>query len=412
MAALKYWVWLSCLKGLQPASAVALCSSMGGPEKLYYASREDLLLAGATQREADLLSDRSLAAAAETMEACVKNGIRILTMTDAEYPDRLKNIYDPPAVLYVRGMLPAIDEEAAVAVAGTRKCTPYGLRMAERIGFEMAREGCMTVSGLARGIDTAAMKGALKAGGKVVGVVGCGPDVVYPSENRELFEDVTDAGAIISEYPPGTKPAPWHFPARNRILSGLSVGVVIIEAPEKSGALITAARALEQGRDVFALPANADSPFSMGSNRLIRAGAIPILGGSDVAEEYRAMFPEKLAVRKETETVEESPESVDCASAEDDSGHRGTGADDAKIPVDKKNDAEYDKLSQPAAPPPDLTPDEKTVYEALTGKDVHVNDLIERTNLSGGRVLAGLTMLEIKGLARRFPGQRFARKDE
>ncbi|MBR6950781.1 MAG: DNA-processing protein DprA [Oscillospiraceae bacterium] len=412
MAALKYWVWLSCLKGLRPATAVRLCASMGGPEKIYFASREDLLLAGATEKEAERLADRSLAGAAAAMEACAAAGIRILTLADAEYPDRLKNIYDPPPVLYVRGTLPHIDEEAAVAVAGTRKCTPYGLRMAERIGFEMAREGCLTVSGLARGIDTAAVRGALKAGGRTVGVIGSGPDVIYPPENRELFEDVAASGAILSEYPPGTEPAPWHFPARNRILSGLSVGVVIIEAPEKSGALITAARALEQGRDVFALPANADSPFSAGSNRLIRAGAIPILNGSDVADEYRALYPEKLTEHGPYALTPEPPDGSEGSPA----GNGQTGDEkrsaEGKIPVDNEKSAEYDKLPRIAAPLPDLSPDERAIYESLTEPEMHVNDLIERTALPGGRVLAALTLLEIRGLIRRCPGQRFERRTE
>ena len=412
MAALKYWVWLSCLKGLRPASAVALCGVLGGPEKLFYASREDLILAGATEKEAETLSDRSLARAVETMESCSARGIRMLTLADAEYPDRLKNIYDPPPVLYVRGMLPPVDEEAAVAVAGTRKCTPYGSRMAERMGFDMAREGCLLVSGLARGIDTAAVRGALKAGGRVIGVTGCGPDVVYPSENRELFEDVAGAGAIVSEYPPGTEPAPWHFPARNRILSGLSVGVVIIEAPEKSGALITAARALEQGRDVFALPANADSPFSAGSNRLIRADAIPVLGGADVADEYRALYPEKLTGVSAGELVPDPPDSPDETSAPEARREREASETEGKIQVDKKNAGEYDKLSQSAAPMSELLPDERAVYESLKEKDVHVDDLIERTAMPGGRVLAALTLLEIRGLIRRYPGQRFGRREE
>ncbi len=412
MAALKYWVWLSCLKGLRPASAVRLCAAMGGPEKLFFASREDLVLAGATEKEADQLSDRSLARTAAAMEACAAKGIRILTLTDAEYPDRLKNIYDPPVVLYVRGTLPSVDEEAAVAVAGTRKCTPYGLRMSERMGFEMAREGCMIVSGLAKGIDAAAVRGALKAGGRVIGVVGCGPDVVYPAENRELFDDVVCTGAIVSEYPPGTEPAPWRFPARNRILSGLSIGVVIIEAPEKSGALITAARALEQGRDVFALPANADSPFSAGSNRLIRAGAIPVLRGADIAEEYRALYPEKLTRDAEETLVPEPPDSRNASVEGNGWDEYGTPETVRKIPVDKEKTTEYDKLSQSVAMLPELSPDEKAVYESLKETDLHVNDLIELTGMSGGRVLASLTLLEIRGLVSRYPGQRFGRRKD
>jgi DNA processing protein len=215
-----------------------------------------------------------------------------MTLHDGDYPARLTNIPDPPLVLYIRGRLPALDEEAAVAVVGTRSCTPYGLKAAERIGYELARHGCLVVSGLARGIDSAAAKGTLRAGGRVVGVVGSGLDIVYPPENKKLFDDVAAVGAIVSEYPPGSPAAPRHIPQRNTVMSGLSVGVTVIEAPEKSGALITATHALEQGRDVFAIPGNVDSPACKGSNNLLREGAVLVTTGREIAEEYAALFPD------------------------------------------------------------------------------------------------------------------------
>lgn len=194
-------------------------------------------------------------------------------MQDAAYPGRLKNIYDPPCLLYVKGRLPVFDEELAVAVVGTRDCTPYGVACAEKLGYGLTCGGAVVVSGLAKGIDAAATRGALRAGGVTVGVVGNGLDIRYPYESGYLYEDVAAAGALLSEYPPGARPAKAHFPARNRILSGLSAATLVVEAPERSGALITAGTAMEQGREVFAVPGPIDAPASAGCNRLIQDGA-------------------------------------------------------------------------------------------------------------------------------------------
>jgi DNA processing protein len=261
MAALKYWVWLASLQSVRTVTLKRLVDWFGSPELVFFADDKTYEeIPGLLKQEIAALSEKNLHDAKKTLDDCETYGFRIMTLHDGDYPARLKNIPDPPLVLYIRGRLPALDEEAAVAVVGTRSCTPYGLKAAERIGYELARHGCLVVSGLARGIDSAAAKGTLRAGGRVVGVVGSGLDIVYPPENKKLFDDVAAVGAIVSEYPPGSPAAPGHFPQRNRVMSGLSGGVTVIEAPEKSGALITATHALEQGRDVFAIPGNVDSP--------------------------------------------------------------------------------------------------------------------------------------------------------
>ena len=249
MAPLTYWVWLSALAGVGTAAKNRLLHAFGSPEQIFFADERayhdaDIALG---QAEKAALMDKSLAEARRILDVCAEHGYRILTITDAEYPARLKNIDDPPVVLYVRGALPVIDEEACVAIVGTRSCTPYGLKTAERLRYEATRNGLLIVTGLARGIDTASALGALRAGGRVVGVLGSGVDVVYPKENAELFEDVAAVGALVSEYPPGTPALSGNFPRRNRIISGLSCGVVVVEAPPRSGALITAALALERG---------------------------------------------------------------------------------------------------------------------------------------------------------------------
>ena len=386
----KYWIWLSSLRGVGAATAVKLLDKMGSPENIFFADRDTYILNGVASREADLLMDKNLARTAQIMDACKEQGIRMLPLGDAEYPERLRNIYDPPVVLYIKGTLPVMDEEAAVAIAGTRKCTPYGIKTSERMGYELTREGCLVVSGLAKGIDSAAAKGALRAGGKVIGVLGCGPDIVYPPENRSLFEDVSAVGAIVSEYPPGTEVNARHFPARNRIISGLSCGVVIIEAPKKSGSLITAARALEQGRDVFAVPANADSLASEGSNLLIKDGAIPVISGKDVADEYRHVYPNKVKDGKNLIPI--TPE-AERRLIESELSDKKEKLKAVKKVIDNKNSEDYDLKKREFS----LSDDEQKICDAIGRACVHVDDIIEKSGMPAGKVMALLTMLEIKG---------------
>ena len=355
----------------------------------------------------------------------------MITLQDAEYPNRLRNIFDPPSVLYISGSLPMIDEEPAVAIVGTRDCTPYGVKAAGDAGYLLARSGLIVVTGLARGIDSAAARGALRGGGRVVGVIGSGLDIVYPAENRPLFEDVSCSGAIISEYPPGTAAVSTHFPARNRIISGLSLGVAVIEAPKKSGALITAARALEQGRDVFAMPGNIDAKKSEGSNSLLREGAIPILSGEDIISEYAELFPEKITVDPDSGENMSNTDGAGARGGGDSRGARAgtapgaatTGIDDAReTGIDdaietKKNDApdidnmtaeEYIDLDALLR---ELSGDERTVAQSLSGSPLMVDDLIVASGLAAQKVLSALTMLEISGLVTR-DGTRWALREK
>ena len=245
MAALKYWVWLTTLPGLTDSSKMLLMEHFSSPEDIYYADEEALWqVDGLKKEQAALLGSKSLAAADRILSDCARKDIFIITMADALYPDRLRNIYQPPLLLYGKGAMPLFDEEAAVAVVGTRSCTPYGIKCAEKLGYELTQQGGMVVSGMAKGVDGAAMRGALRFGGFTCGVLGGGVDVVYPAENRRLYEDIAATGVLLSEYPPQTLPEAWHFPVRNRIISGLSVAAVVVEAPVKSGALITAENAM------------------------------------------------------------------------------------------------------------------------------------------------------------------------
>ena len=395
---LKYWVWRGELPGLKGPARLALLRHFGSPEDIFFADREELLLAeDVPPAQAKLALNRDLSIADRILAECQRLGQRILTLQDAEYPQRLRNIFDPPLVLYVKGRMPALDEEAAIAVVGTRNCTPYGSASAERLSQELAASGAVVVTGLARGVDAAAARGALRAGGTVVGVTGNGLDVYYPYESQSLYDDVAAAGVLLSEYPPGTEPERSHFPARNRIMSGLSVAALVVEAPERSGALITARLALEQGREVYAVPGPISAPASVGCNRLIRDGAGLAAEGWDILRDFQERFPEKL---------------------------RPAGDFPAWTPLPVRRRAAPEPRQRPEAAPerPEAKPDSRTVSRSgLTDDQIallrvldlensrQVDDLIQMTGIPARRVSSALTMLEIDGMVHQHSGKRYTR---
>lgn len=395
---LKYWIWLAELPGLGNQARLALLRHFATPKDVYYAEPEELaLVEGLTEDQRErVLKYRSLSMADRILGNCQRLNQRILTIQDAEYPQRLQNIYDPPCLLYVRGRLPVVDEEVAVAVVGTRSCTPYGVRCGERLGYGLAAGGGIVVTGLAKGIDAAAARGALRAGGTVIGVTGNGLDVYYPYESRTLYEDVAAAGALLSEYPPGTEPNGRHFPVRNRILSGLSVAALVVEAPVRSGAMITARLALDQGRDLFAVPGPIDAPASVGCIRLMQEGAGPVIDAWDILREYEHRFPDKLRPAGPMPEV------------------RGA-------PVRRDAPEETPKAEEPSAPSEEpaelpvysaegLTDDQIALMKALDPLTlIQVDDLIQATGIPARRVLSALTMLEIDGLVTQHSGKFYTR---
>ena len=388
MSALKFWLWLTELPGLTNQTRLALLRHFPTPEDVYYADPAEVLLTeGITREQAELLEDKDCAAAERVLADCGELGLHIVTISDAAYPNRLRNIFDPPCLLYVRGRLPAFDDEAAVAVVGTRDCTPYGVSCAEKLGLGLAAGGALVVSGLARGIDSAALRGALRGGGTVTAVLGNGLDVVYPRENRYLYEDIAASGALLSEYPPGTPPEGRHFPVRNRIMSGLSLATLVVEAPERSGALITAGTALEQGRDVFAVPGPIDAPASVGCNRLIRDGAGLVTDAWDILAAYAPRFPEKL----HREGAREEPAVL---------GYQARQRTEPKE-VPPSLSLSNNDLS--------LTDDQIRLLRTLTEEPMLVDDLIEETEIPTRRVLSALTVLEIEHLVTQHPGKRYTR---
>ena len=417
MSGLKYWVWLSSLEGLTNLNRLRVLAQFGTPESVFYASAEEISrVEGLSRGQAALLADKNLSETERILGECERLGLRILTLQDAEYPARLRNIFDPPVLLYCKGRLPAVDEEVSIAMVGTRSATPYGIRSAEEIGYGLAKQGAVVVSGMAEGIDAASIRGALRAGGKVISVLACGIDVVYPAQNEYLYRDVSVAGVLLSEYAPGTEPHKTHFPIRNRIISGLALGTVVVEAPlRRSGALITAHTALEQGRDVFVVPGNIDVPTFVGSNRLLRDGAIAISHGWDIMSEYEALFPDKIHKDLGQNQLSASPEEL--------AQHAETAAEVGKVAQKPKKPAKTKPVKQEqnkkvidkaASSPysdvndilPKLSADEQAIVSAIGQEERLVDDVIAETGLPVGKVLAMLTLLEVKGVVKRLPGKR------
>ncbi len=390
---LKYWLWLATRKGLGARGAYLVARYFQTPEEAYFADpRTYELISGLRSPQA--LLDKDLSKPEEILRQCYEKNIYLMTIQDAAYPSRLRALEDPPVVLYCKGVVPDLNGPV-VSVVGTRHGSLYGMTQARRMGYGLSRCGCTVVSGGAVGIDAEAMKGALLGGSPVIGVTGCGLDVAYPKENQTLFRDVMEHGCLISEYPPGVQPSREHFPVRNRIISGMSLGVLVVEAPERSGALITAHRALDQGRDVFALPANVGQSTGEGNLQLLRDGAILVRDAWDILQEYEALYPDTLKLRNlngwqgDQSPAEPEPPKV-CAT---------------KKPIDKEENRNYIGAK---TLPEDCTPQEKQLMELLQDGQLHIDTIAEAMGQPPGSVLAQLTMLEVRGWIRRLPGRKFA----
>lgn len=408
---LTHWIWLAHRPGVRDWMKIRLLEHFSDPEDIFFADREAYSpVDGLTEDALAGLEDKDLSSAQEILDRCEQENLKVLTLQDERYPERLKNIYDPPLVLYYKGTMPRLDDMPVIGVVGTRSASPYGIQTARQMGTEIAACGGAVVSGLAKGIDSAAMSGALNAGGTVIGVLGCGADIVYPASNRALFKDVERYGCILSEFAPGMPPAKWTFPKRNRIISGLSNGVLVVEAPEKSGALITARLAAEQGRDVFAVPGNVNQSGCLGSNRLMQDGAMVAMTGWDVMREYESQYPK--VHRAEVPAVglpktEERPlEKVAQKPV----------LPGKKSPL-KKN---LEKKTIDNGPPkpysdvktslPKLSEDEKIIVSCLQNGQRLVDEVIAESNMKPGKILGLLTMMELKGILKRLPGKRITLK--
>jgi len=372
------WLTLALIPELGSRSLWKLYQAMGSPEAIIRASEKELLdKASIKPRTARAIAGKqTIRNPKEEWERLVDRGISFITWDDEAYPAPLRHIPDPPLFLFAKGSYrPA--HTVALAIVGTRNASVRGILFAEKLASDLAALGITVVSGLAIGIDSAAHRGALKAGGQTIAVMGSGLDVPYPRANRDLIELIAGSGVVFSEYPLGTPPEKWRFPMRNRIVSGLSMGVVVVEAGIKSGALITARMALDQGREVFAVPGGVSDERYAGTNKLIKDGAKLVEDIKDILEEYPFLHTLPRSEMK----IEKRPLAIkgdEHRTSRSDDNNRGT-AESA----------------------------ESRILQVLSGEPQHIDRICEMTGLSCGTVLSILTMLELKGLVRQLPGKYF-----
>ena len=365
----EYAIWLAERPGCSAELRMQLLERFGTAQAVWESTERELMeIPGLRQRQRESLLQKGLEQAKLILRDCARQNIRVISMEETDYPAPLRDLADAPIVLYVRGTMPDWENTIAVGIVGTRRATSYGLNASRWLAANLAHAGCTIVSGMALGIDGQANLGALEADGTTVAVLGCGADVCYPPAHKELMARIIEHGAVITEYPPGTEPKSYHFPLRNRIMSGLSRGVIVIEAPAKSGALITADRALEQGRDVFAVPGNINSPQSAGTNRLLREGGAELV---TCAADVLAHYPEESKQLTPTKALP---------------------------------DLSRRRKERPAAVRPSsviLSPTEQRILDSVRRGADSTDAIIEETGMSASHVLAALTMLEINGMLRR-----------
>jgi len=364
------WLLLQSIDGVGDRTLLKLVQAFGSPGRVFDASSEELIRVGCSQELADAVrrgpSDKVRHLADRQVELVERLQIQVVTLTDSLYPKRLRMIHDPPPVLYYTGTLHEQDA-MAVAIVGGRSATPAGRANTEEMARELAQHGWTIVSGLARGIDAAAHRGALAGQGRTMAVLGCGADRTYPSEHDQLRKQIEAHGAVLTELPVGSPPQSHHFPRRNRIISGLSIGVLVAEAAMNSGSLITAKLALEQGREVFAFPGSLKEARCHGSNGLIKGGAKLVDCATDVMEELLPQVEPTLRAR-----------------------------------------ALAGEMTSPARE--GLGPDERCIYEILSHEAQSVDAVIERSGLSAAQVAATMLALELRGYVRQLPGPQYQRR--
>ncbi len=447
MTDIRHSVWLSLATLPATKSLCRLIEAFDfNTTAIYQADKETLLEKGASESLAERLSDKNLDEALKIIDFCHQCEVFLLPYDSPNYPKRLLRIPDFPILLYGRGQLPIIDQEVTIATVGTRRYTDYGKQNAYVISRDMARAGAVVVSGMAGGIDSFCHRGALDALGYTIAVLGCGIDVVYPKYNADLMEEIAQFGTVLTEYPPHTEPHGYNFPKRNRIISGLSLGTLVIEADERSGAMITARLALAQGRDLFSLPGNIGESTSLGTNQLIKDGARMVTDALDVLREYENIFPDKIhterLIFKSLSNREEAPKKKyvvaepiaplkkgsekpktgiyvlpDTPSEEPEEGPKPRPSYIRTLEKRKFPDLEDgtpDKNQKPPkntpAPIPEgLSDTEKSVLTFLSTMQGMTTDEIARSGIPVSAALIALTTLEIKGLVKSLPGGLFIR---
>ena len=437
-----YWIWLSLRMGAGRAGVAELLEHFGNPETVYAAEFHELLdyFGSSGKSLCDALCNKNLDEAYQIETYCVKNGISILKYSEKGYPKLLTNLKNPPIILYARGRISDFDDRVCIGVVGTRSITEYGRQSAYKIGYELAATGAVVVSGLATGNDSVAACGALDARGRTVAVLGSGLDRIYPAAHKKLAREIAQKGLLLSEYPPLTPPSRNTFPARNRIISGLSQGTLVIEAGKGSGALITARDAILQGRDIYSLPGNIDSATAEGTNELIKEGATAITCAMDILENYQYLYGAKLDLsvlsrmsgrselrrgalaahgvdEGELTTVpkEEKKENPGLKALLHHSGKldgetvkRVSG--ETEYPVYQDDHRSAKQKTEGDSIPQDLEPSFAEVLRAMPiGEAVGIDRICEN-GIDAVTVMTAMTMLEIGGYVESLPGNRYRRK--
>lgn len=429
------WVWFAEKCGAGSSEMVKIYETYGSINAIYLADFNSYIDNDVSERLAEELSDKSLHDAYSIIKYCEDNGVGILTYACDEYPQSLRSIKDPPAVLYYIGRLPDFNKHLCIATVGTRKMSEYGMRAAYKIAYEIASSGAIIVSGMALGIDSVSASAALRAGGKTIAVLGSGIDVIYPKEHKKLYRAIAEKGVVMTEYPPSSEPHSFNFPVRNRIISGLSQGTVVIDAAENSGALITSKTAILQGRDIYAVPSNIDAENASGTNSLIRDGAQAVLCGYDVIKNYAYLFRDSLNIQKLRSAESKSELDADALVCY---GVRARGLKPAFEGVSSMAERiKTEGASKAPDPAPKRAlrenPSAKTITadvrgdnskEALESLDDYERKIFEEMPLDKAvsadyfaangdnlsKAMFALTMLEIKGLVSSLPGALYIRK--
>ncbi|MGN0521577.1 MAG: DNA-processing protein DprA [Eubacterium sp.] len=393
----RYWLWMQKALG-EGAYINKILEEFGSAKNLYEANILEWRMSSAlTSKAVNSLEQTRLTDIDEIIYTCDQNNWRIIDFEDEAYPKRLKQIYNPPAVLYVDGDLPDIDNLVTIGIVGTRKASEYAVKVTHIMSRGISEAGAVVVSGGALGVDTAAHKGALTAGGKTIAVLGCGLGTKYLMENHSLRMAIRKSGALVTEYPPFTKAGKRTFPLRNRIISGLSLGVLVAEAGVKSGSLITANFALEQGRDVFAIPASVLSTDFAGTNKLIDDGAFVVTKPAQIIEGYA----------KDFDTVDISKiRSIDELMADNNSNNANVEKQEDKYSFENLEKGREKRLEREKNEST-LKGSLKSVYNALSEEYEHIDVIIEKTGVSSGEVMAALTQLEILDMIKSASGKRY-----
>lgn len=456
-----FWIWLSEVLGQASREFRPLISLYENPYDIFHAEEGELdRLTSLSERTRKRLSEHDLERATEILSACERLGIGILAYSDPRYPNTLRQIDRPPILLYYRGKLPEFDKQLGIGVVGTRKISAYGLRSAYRFSYELAIANVLVVSGMATGVDGVSAAAALAAGGSTVAILGCGVDVVYPKHHQNLMNAIAQNGVILSEYPPGTRPSSYHFPTRNRLISGISHGTLVVEAGIGSGSLITAKEAILQGREVFAVPANVGSEGAEGTNGLLRDGATLVLHTKDVIAPFEYVFSKSLNTAKilavgnrsqpdleyldRLGVIQYTPKRAQSSEAPSTREEESKTTEPREgIPKQKTKAARQKPAARKASPPAEVfapssaevepprstatdavadraqekkkspTPDQtlaslsevqRAVLEAMPDDRATTADALAKLDFSYGEIIAALTMLEILGLIEKLPG--------